>query len=597
CILGYTNGTYPNGTLGKGNWEPFGIYMPSATEKAACQNAYEPWTETPKYGWWTTYFILAVLAVVSIINGARRLHNLNRIHGLQSPISFHPKVSALFRWASYPQLKAFGGFIPAVGPSFLIFGFLIFSIAVCFLRRPYYRPPNFGNSPLGFRSEWIATAMIPWIYASATKRNFLVYFSGVSYHRILTIHKWAPWICLFMSIVHTWAMIIRADRQQPWWYTMKTNPYYWNGIPALIALTWLCIMSLDPIRNRFYETFYVLHIFAAVVFLVWMYIHLNNLLESWQYMHSATILWGAAIAWRFVVHAFDHGWFKKIPRASVEMLGADAIKISVPMPSNRTWGAGSYVYLRFLSIRPWESHPFTISSLPAPLMGKESDAHGKYGVNQMVFLIRPRAGLTARLRSSLSASQGPLMRSCLVDGPYEGYINKLRACDSAVLLAGGSGMAAIIPVAQALKRASGEIGMSCCQNIRVIWAIKDLSCLVWFKDQLDEVKGLVSIYSTGVVDSKLKLKKSLKNESDISKQSFTPEECFGTLELGRPNIHLTIDHAVRKLSGRLGVLVCGPDSMVLGARNSVAALQKQILTSDESIQCNEIEFFEESYSF
>ncbi|KAI8455383.1 ferric reductase NAD binding domain-containing protein, partial [Phakopsora pachyrhizi] len=595
CILGLTNGTYPNGTLGKGTWEPFGIYVPTDSEMDACQDANDPWAGTAKYGWWTTYFIVSVFAVVSISNGARRFHNLNRIHGLQSPFSFHHKVSALFRWASYPQIKAFGGFIPPLGPSLVIFGFLIFSIAICFLPRPYYRPPNFGSPPLSLRSEWLATAMVPWIYAAATKRNFLEFFSGVSYHRVLTFHKWVPWICLLMSIVHATSMIIKANRQQPWSYTIRTDPYYWNGIPALAALAWLCIMSLGPIRNRFYETFYVFHIVAAVVFLVWMYIHLGNLLESWQYLHAATVLWGAAIAWRVVVHAFDHGWFKKIPRASVEMLGADAIKISVPMPSNRTWGAGSYVYLRFLSMRPWESHPFTISSLPAPSMGKESDAHGKYGVNQMVFLIRPRAGLTARLRSSLSATQGPLMRSCLVDGPYEGYIDKLRACDSVVLLAGGSGMSAIIPVAQALKRASGKIGMSCCQNIRVIWAIKDLSCLVWFKGQLDEVKGLVSIYNTGSSDMNSKLyNENSKVESATSPSSV---ESFGNVESGRPSVKSLVAQAAQKFNGRLGVLVCGPSSMVLDVRNAVATLQRQILALNEIIQSKEIELYEESYSF
>jgi hypothetical protein len=30
----------------------------------------------------------------------------------------------------------------------------------------------------GIRAEWVATAMTPWLYATATKRNFLVYFTG-----------------------------------------------------------------------------------------------------------------------------------------------------------------------------------------------------------------------------------------------------------------------------------------------------------------------------------------------------------------------------------------------------------------------------------
>ncbi|PLW23488.1 hypothetical protein PCANC_17351 [Puccinia coronata f. sp. avenae] len=58
CILGYTNGTYPNGTLGQGNWRRYGVYMPSVEEKAACQAPNDPWIWTQYYGWWTTAFIL-----------------------------------------------------------------------------------------------------------------------------------------------------------------------------------------------------------------------------------------------------------------------------------------------------------------------------------------------------------------------------------------------------------------------------------------------------------------------------------------------------------------------------------------------------------
>ncbi|CAH7668467.1 expressed protein [Phakopsora pachyrhizi] len=479
----------------------------------------------------------------------------HRINGLQSLFSIHPMVSAIFRWASYLQLKAFRKFIPALGPLLLIISFWIFSVAVCVLPRPFYRSPKFRDSALSLRAGWIATAMVPWAYATATKRNILVYISGVSYHRILTLHKSIPWICLFMSILHAFTKFIKVNRQKPWWHTVKTDPHFLSGLLALIALAWLCVMSLGQVRNRFYETFYFLHMLFAVVFLVWTYIHLNNASKAWQYIHPTTVIWSAAILWQFLVHANDHGWFKKIPRASVESLGPKAFRISISMPNKRTWGAGSYVYLRFLSIRPWESHPFTISSLPGTSVQEEHEESGQSGINQMVFLIRPQTGLTERLHNLLMASQGQLMCSCLVDGPYDGFMNKLRACDSVVLLAGGRGMVAIIPVAQALQRASGEIGISCCKNIKVVWSFKELSALTFFKFQLDEVKGFVSAYNTGNADLKTGFTtESFNYENDVSQQCLTPEDCFDKLERGRPNIQLIIEHAAKKFSGRLGIL-------------------------------------------
>ncbi|EFP91174.2 uncharacterized protein PGTG_16919 [Puccinia graminis f. sp. tritici CRL 75-36-700-3] len=595
CILGLTNGTYPNGTLGQGNWMPFGVYMPTASEKAPCQTANDPWAQSAYYGHWTTYFILAALVVVSISNGIKRLHSLNRIMGFPSVVRFHPKISAFFRMTSYPQSRFWGGAIPPLGPSFLLFGFLLFSTLVCFLRRPYYRPPNYGSSPLGLRSEWVATAMVPWMYAAASKRNFLEYFSGISWPRLMTFHKWSPWICLYMSIVHTWAMIIRANRQEPWWYTIQTNEIYWNGFPPLAALVWLCVMSLGPIRKRFYETFYVFHMLSAAVFLIWMYIHLADKLKSWQYMHAATVLWGAAILWRTLAYAFDHGWFRRIPRASFEMLPSSAIRIRIPMPTNRTWSAGSYVYLRFLSIKPWESHPFTISSIIASTDVDENGDRAKLSqLHEMVFIIRPHGGLTARL-GSLAASAPSSLHACLVDGPYGGFMDSLRACDMVLLLAGGTGMTTIVPIAQAFTRSTADPGITCCQTCQVHWVMRESEAAEWFKDQLAEI-GAIEMYVTGQSEFKVVGPVSpTKENSEGVVEERTPSLDPG-FKHGRPNLHQIVHKAAEQYFGRIGVMVCGPTSMLLDARNAVAEVEAGILKTDQAIRCSEIEFYEESFN-
>jgi len=604
CILGYTNGTYPNGTLGKGNWHRYGVYMPSVDEKIACQAPNDPWVWTQYYGWWTTYFILAGVVAVSLVNGIKRLHNLNRIMALPSVIYHHPKISALFRMASYPQLNVFRVQLPPLGPSILLFGFLTYSTLVCFLRRPFYRPPHYGGSPLGIRAEWVATAMAPWLYATATKRNFLVYFTGVSFKRIMDFHKWAPWICLYMSILHTWTMIIRIERQQPWHYTITHNKLYWNGFIPLLALGWLCVMSVGPIRARFYESFFIFHMLAAFVFLVGMYIHLENVLESWQYMHAATVLWAAGILWRLLAYSLDHGWFSRVPRAAIEAMPSDAIRLRIPVPSGRTWSAGSYVYLRFLSIKPWESHPFTISSLPAP-------SHSGEEGNEMVFVLRPRDGMTARLKSLANMSTVQPMRACLIDGPYGGFMDSLRACDTVLLIGGGTGLAALISIAQSLNRCGPARGMSCCTALEVHWAIRDSGCLEWFREQLVEIQN-VKIYVTNETqadqvhqDQAIAIEENDKDqvgikeigveikEKDVEKSS-TPS-LRSLTQYSRPNLPEVIQKAAARYSGRLGVMVCGPYSMVTEVRNSVAKLQKSILFSEGNVKCNELELYQESF--
>lgn len=591
CILGLTNGTYPNGTLGKGDWKRFGVYMPTASEKAACQAANDPWAKSMYYGQWTVYFILSGILAVSISTGIKRLHNLNRISGTPSVLQFHPKVSALFRMCSYYQPRVWGGTIPPLGPSFLLFGFLLYSTSVCFLRRPFYRPPNYGSSPLGLRSEWVATAMVPFLYAAATKRNFLEFFAGVSFQRIMTFHKWAPWICLYMSVVHTWSMIVRANRQEPWWYTLQTNKVYWNGFPPLIALAWLCVMSLAPIRKRFYETFFICHMIAAMMFLIWMYIHLANALKSWQYMHAATVFWGAAILWRSLLYAFDHGWFRRIPLASFESLPSNVVLIRIPMPTNRTWSAGSYACLRFLSIHPWESHPFSITSLPAPMKTDESLEEGRISSkHEMVFIVRPYTGLTARLKT-LAASSPSSMRACLVDGPYGGFMDSLRACDVILLIAGGTGMSALVPIAQAFSRSSADLGMTCCHTCQVHWAMRDLDAAQWFREQLLEIDA-VEMYVTGDRDPYNDKGEMLEDGEGVRAfhASSSPNVHFG-----RPNLSRIIYNAAEQHKGRIGVMVCGPVQMLFDVRNAVAMVESRLFVADASLHCSEIELYEESF--
>lgn len=568
---------------------PFGIYMPTDSELESCQAANDPWDGSAYYGYWATYFILAAFLAVSISSGIKRLHNLNRIMGVPSVLRFHPKISAFFRTMSYPQLRFWGGSIPPLGPSFLLFGFLLFSTLVCFLRRPYYRPPNFGSSPLGVRSDLIATAMVPWIYAAATKRNLLEYFSGVSLARLMTLHKWAPWICLYMSVLHTWAMV-HPHRHEPWWYIIQSDECFWNGIPPLVALAWLCVMSLGPIRRRFYETFYVLHMLSAAVFLIWMYIHLADALQTWRYMHAATVLWGAGILWRGLAYAFDHGWFRRIPRASFEMLPSSAVRIRIPMPSNRTWSAGSYVYLRFLTIQPWQSHPFTISSVVA------SSTNGDPQVHEMVFVIRPHGGLTARV-ASLAASSPSSLHACLVDGPYGGFMDSLRACDMVLLIAGGTGMTALVPIAQALSRSSGVPGLSRCGAYEVHWAMRESTATTWFSDQLTEIGDGIQMYLTGQNGDNTKLavdgvggtKEQLDSDKDRSglNAQFQP---------GRPNVTQLVRRAAEQYSGRIGVMVCGPPSMIQDVRDTVWQIEADMLRGAEGLVCcSEIELYEESF--
>lgn len=113
--------------------------------------------------------------------------------------------------------------------------------------------------------------------------------------------------------------------------------------------------------------------------------------------------------------------------ASVELLTGNTIRLSMRRPL--TWKPGQHIFLILptLSTLPIEAHPFSIASIP--VSSNESEDQ------EVVLLIRARAGLTRRLRDF--AESGVTTLPALLDGPY-GYPPNLRRFSTCVLIAGPS---------------------------------------------------------------------------------------------------------------------------------------------------------------
>jgi predicted ferric reductase len=71
--------------------------------------------------------------------------------------------------------------------------------------------------------------------------------------------------------------------------------------------------------------------------------------------------------------------------------------VRVTIPTNMKWSPGMHIFIRFAHIRPFQSHPFTISSIPS------AEADGR---NEMIFLIRPETGFTHVL-AEVAAKSSP----------------------------------------------------------------------------------------------------------------------------------------------------------------------------------------------
>jgi len=196
-----------------------------------------------------------------------------------------------------------------------------------------------------------------------------------------------------------------------------------------------------------------------------------------------------------------------------------------------------------------QTHPFTIASAapkPRDALDTETPHHA-----WLSLLIRARDGFTRDLlQYSLSRSSIPVR----MDGPYGSAeaLEMLRACESRVLIAGGSGIAVVFPLAWALAQhpPPGGGAQSRRKDIHLLWVVHSRSHLSWLpQERLDEL-------------------------AEAGVHVTTPGP---TAEAGRPDIAGYVAEMSNKAQMRrqeLGVVVSGPDNLNRAARNACALAVK-----------------------
>lgn len=229
-----------------------------------------------------------------------------------------------------------------------------------------------------------------------------------------------------------------------------------------------------------YELFVALHVPAAIVFLAMMFWHCNNYLNSWDYLFATLAIWLAGYIYRL----FHLNWTKPWrmswligDQASVYLLSDNAIKVTIP--TRVRWQPGQYVYLRMPGVSVFENHPFTVASLCSSDFPSEHDPE----LRDMVLVFRPFGGFTAKVLAS-AIRNGPWHEyRAFLDGPYGGVQRPLDAFDQVVLIAGGSGITALISHLLFLIKRMRD-GKAATMCVHVIWVMKRPETMDWFREEL-----------------------------------------------------------------------------------------------------------------
>lgn len=402
-----------------------------------------------------------------------------------------------------------------------------------------------------------------WLLAG--RNDVVLWLTGWSYPSLNLFHRWTARVATMQALVHSMAY---AYLQWGKFWPMMRERYWWSGVYGMLAMGSLIPLSLLPLRRWAYEGFLILHIALSVAVLALMCIHTDRFgydpfvwvcVGVWAFDRFLRLIRVAALSYRTlgkrnavgVVTAIDPGLMR---------LSVDTIPIS-PRP-------GDYYFLYSPhSLTPWENHPFTLASW-------EQGA----GRTTLHFLIAPQAGWTGRLRRRIEASkESSLVRGApqarlriMLEGPY-GTCDPIAEYDHVLLLAGGSGIAAILPYVHALGQASGTTK----RRISVVWTVRNAAYAA------DVLSRELSAERTSHINLELYLTQEEPAAAcalleglgtvDYGAMSSVPHRVVFTS--GRPPIRDLLAAQIEALEvqpSRLAVLACGPSAMMDDLRAAIA---------------------------
>lgn len=411
-----------------------------------------------------------------------------------------------------------------------------------------------------------------WVLAG--RNDMVIWLTGWSYRRCLffrtnpesmnLFHRWTARVATIQAIAHSIAYSY-IKYGYLWEMTFSQTWSVWaTGVYSTIVMSLILPLSIRTLRTRQYEVFLAIHIVMSILLLVFLYLHVLPL------GFEATVIicfgiWVLDRLFRILRVVYLSFNTLKTQNAIAEVTANDPslLRLRVTASVRLNPSPGDYY---FLYSKWWpENHPFTLASWNPTPDGSATELH---------FLIAPMAGWTRRLRNR---SEEGSKTTILLEGPY-GHPRDLAAYDNVLLLAGGSGIASILPYVSTLRDKA---------RVTLVWTVRNAD---YAADVLDNE---LAEANTGHVDIHVYFTQQNLDEA----RAVLDKSHGGRLTLcpGRPNVRSALDESIASLGkGRLAVLACGPAMMMDDTRRQVA---KSYGTWLGTVEAGRLEYFEESFTW
>ncbi|KAJ8468284.1 hypothetical protein ONZ45_g17299 [Pleurotus djamor] len=335
------------------------------------------------------------------------------------------------------------------------------------------------------RAGFIAFAQIPIIFLFATKNSILSLLlgPGAGYEKLNFIHRWSSRTMFICVIIHGSMWI---NNHLIWDIEILGEQKETSGIAAFGILCILVLSSLRPVRRMFYQSFFVVHVLGFVSFFITICYH-TPYATPWIFPPLA--FYGFDMLLRFFRY--------RIKDAILVPVGDQMTLVRIPN-CDAGWVAGQHVRLRvFFSGRIFESHPLTIASAPSLISCTDANGIllGARVCGDWTKALNAYASSEVERLTSHQVKEKKTRRSesvdvpvhIMIDGPYGGSSVDLGEYESALLVAGGSGITFtlgmlddIVGRCVTLNRPAGEKT----RRIEFAWCIKSFGAINWFSSEL-----------------------------------------------------------------------------------------------------------------
>ncbi|KAF2660544.1 hypothetical protein K491DRAFT_688289 [Lophiostoma macrostomum CBS 122681] len=409
------------------------------------------------------------------------------------------------------------------------------------------------------RCGMLFVANLPLLYLLSAKNQPIKILTGYSYESLNVFHRRVGELLCIEALLHLIGMVVV-------WYGLLRrlgftlanflfNRVVGLGLGAFIAYEVLYFTSLGSFRQRAYEVFLALHVFLQTAGLVLVFFH----------HHSSRPYVGTALAIFIIDRLVFRLWLKSSTHpATLTVLEDDETVILssnwaiaegsttlIPKNMKAGWKPNDHIFLTIPSLSNkhiLQSHPFTIFSA-APNDSLRTDAQHAW----FSLLIRAQqdSGFT---HSLLAYARSHWTTRIRLDGPYGSShaLDILEDSNSAIVVAGGSGIAVAYPLLWALLNPNAPTDVESGQisrvkrTVRLLWIVHSASHVSWIP--MDKMKEL----------------------QDWGLQIVIPQP---TSEVGRPSAQRILRSWVD--GHRTGVVVSGPESLVRDVRNTCAGLMRE----------------------